>query len=96
VAGHDVVEGQVPGLAATILTTVVVAAQNLSFAEPDARARSMDHIDEANDRGTLIRAGDGPDDPSAVLQYCCLTCQDQPHRSFGVTYVEGFVIPVEY
>jgi hypothetical protein len=44
-ARDDVVNGEVLCPLSTILAAVLVAAENLSLAQPNARAGTVDHID---------------------------------------------------
>jgi hypothetical protein len=91
-----VIDGQALGSPPAVLAAVAIATQNLSLAETNPRARTMDHVDEADDRGTLVGARDCADDAPAILQHHSLAGQNQIDGPPRITDVERFVIPVEH
>jgi hypothetical protein len=54
VARNDVVNGQVGSLPAAILASVVVAAEYFTFVQLDVRARPVNDLFQADDRGPRI------------------------------------------
>lgn len=92
---EDVVDGQVGRLFATVLAGVLVAAEDLSPAERDFKARAVNHVSQAD------HGGQGKDVVGSV--YVTPSIEDQrgflrqhePNGALETADVDGFEIRVE-
>ena len=95
-AGHDVVERQVVGLAAAVLAGVPVAAEDLAPGQLDPRPRAADLVLEPDDRGRLVDGADRADLGVVVLDDLRLGAEHQPERPRDVADVQGLVVLVQH
>ena len=65
-AWDNVIDGQIPRFAATILAGIVIAAQHFPLGQRHARPRPFDHVSQFNNRGRFKLGRAAADDATAV------------------------------
>ncbi len=94
-AGHDVVERHVVGLAAAVLADVAVAREDLATRQLDPRSRAPDEVLEADDGGRAELRPRRPDHLVVVLDHFGLLAEQEAEGSRQVTDVQRLVVLVQ-
>ena len=95
-ARHDVVQGEVVGLAPAVLAGVPIPGEDLAAGQLDARPRSADVVLQADDRGRAVFGPRRPDHLVVVLDHLGLLAEHEPEGPRQVADVERLVVLVQH
>src|SRR5688500_8181920 len=93
---HHVVERQLLGLRAAVLAGVVVAQKDLAPREPDAGARTLHELYQADHRRARDRKRGRADGASTVLQDLSLPTVEEDHGAPGVADVDRLIVLIKH
>src|ERR1035437_7879162 len=96
VARHDVIEGEVAGLAAAVLAGIAIAAENLSARQLDPRPRLTDLVLEADHGGRAVIRPRRPDQLMVVFEHFCSLPEHQPEGARQIAHVQWLVVLIEH
>jgi hypothetical protein len=94
-ARQDMVDGHYGGMLPTILAGAAVATYDFALVELEARARTPDHIDQADHRGTREGKGHGFDLSTTIHDQAGFPIQDQRNRPVGIANVDRLKVCIK-
>ena len=92
---NDVVERQIAGLHSAVLAGVVITNKDLAASEPNARARTLDEINQTDDRRPTERLVGCANVANAVLENLGLATVNEQDRPTSITHVQRLVILIQ-
>jgi hypothetical protein len=84
---HDVIDGQIAPLLAAVLTRVAVAHEDLAARQAHLRPRTLDHVDQTDDRGSGEGFDGRAEEALGMLQYLRLALVYEDEGASSVAHV---------